>query len=69
MAHTADDLHRLVRSEQAYIDAAMQEAARYTPGADDALIFAALARALAAARRQEAHRADLGRRFPGRVAA
>ena len=67
MQQTFDHLARLVRAEQAHIDSHMQTAARLDAEADAGLIAHHTALALAAARRQEAHRAEIGRRFPARV--
>jgi hypothetical protein len=62
-----DALAALVRAEQANIDSHMQTAARFDAERDAGLIQHHVALALAAARRQEAHRAEIGRRFPARV--
>lgn len=66
-SRTFDGLSAMVRAEQANIDAQMQAAARLDAAQDAGLIQHHVALALAAARRQEAHRAEIGRRFPALV--
>lgn len=68
-ARSFEALTAMVRAEQANIDAAMQMAARMEAQRDAAIIADQLVLALDAARRQEAHRAEIGRRFPARVGA
>lgn len=66
-ARSFEALAAMVCAEQAHIDSHMQLAAKMDAEADAGLIAHHVALALAAARRQEAHRAEIGRRFPARV--